>query len=124
MAKIEIDYFESIKLLEVALYSNTAVCETIKEKFIHEWYDCYNAREKKTFYDWLLRIFDRQGNHKSTNEKIDRILARYNPDNQFMVTVRKGKIEQTVLAYLFNNIYYIGIRNQHCEPSTIKKIKK
>ena len=125
MANITIDYFESTKLLEVALYSHTAVCGTIKEKFIHEWYDCYNAREKKAFYDWLLRTFDRQGNHESINEEVDRILARYNPDNQFMVTCRKGKLEQAVSTYLFNGIYYTGKpRNQQCEPSTIKKIVK
>lgn len=124
MAKIEIDYFESIKLLEIALYSHTAVCGTIKEKFLHEWYDCYNAREKKALHDWLLRVFDRQGNHESINEEVNRILARYNPDNQFMVTVKKGKLQQTVPTYLFNGIYYTGTRNQHCEPSTIKKIVK
>ena len=27
MAKIEIDYFESTKLLEAALYSHTVICE-------------------------------------------------------------------------------------------------
>ena len=128
MAKIEIDYFESTKLLEVALYSHTAVCGIIKEKFAGEWFHCYNSNEKRDFYYWFQREISRTElihNHESINEEINKILARYNPDNQFMVTVKLGSRQQTVSAYLFNGTYYTGgPRNQYCEPLTIKKIVK
>lgn len=53
-----------------------------------------------------------------------RMLARYNPSNQYVVTLKKGREKQQVTnAYLFDGKYYIGWQ-QYCAPEYIKKVER
>ena len=50
-------------------------------------------------------------------------MARFNPDNQYRVTVSDGKQTKTVDAFLLNGRYYIK-SNRVCAKEFITKIEK
>jgi hypothetical protein len=53
------------------------------------------------------------------------MLARFNPANQYRVTMKKGREKQQVTedAYLWDGKYYVGW-NRYCDPDYVKKVEQ
>jgi hypothetical protein len=96
---ITIDYFEYLVLIDTSWCDSTILRSSILQKTIDVWYDKLNADQRKGVYVYLKRKECDQNIH-------DQILARYNPDNQFKVTVNyKGDVS-TIDCYSFEGHFY------------------
>lgn len=59
---------------------------------------------------------------KTPYEYYHQMLARYNPTNQYKVSLENEKEKKVVEAYMWNGRYYIGWYS-YCAPEYIKKVE-
>ena len=122
--KVELDIFEMYYLLESCLRGSHLRSGTIL-RFVDDLYELFTKEQReKLYYDTLRLIYDNNFVPCDSCCGADTVfMARYNPDNQYRVTVSDGKQTQTVDAFLLNGRYYIK-SNRVCAPEFITKIEK
>lgn len=110
--KIQLDIFEMYYLLESCFRGSHLRASTIL-RFADEWYDKLSRKERESLYKWVLRnIYD--GEFKPLPHLFGAdivFMARYNPDNQYRLTLKNG---ETVDAFRMKEKYYerkIAIKN-------------
>lgn len=122
--KVNLDKFEIYWLLESCFRGSHLRSNTIL-RFVDEWYDMFPPQQRKDMYDWILR--DVYGGKFVPEPRLcgtDKVfMARYNPCNQYRVTVSDGKQTQTVDAFELDGRYWIN-STRFCAEEYIKKIEK
>lgn len=121
---VGLDIFEMYYLLESCLRGSHLRSRTIL-RFVDEWYELFTKEQReKLYYDTLRLVYD---NHFVPFESCcgaDTIfMARFNPDNQYKITLSNGRETKIVNAYKLNNKYYVK-SNRYCAEEYIKKIEK
>lgn len=88
--RVNLDFFEMYCLLESCFRGSHLRTDTIR-RFVDEFYVWFSPEERKNLYDWILRdIYDGKFEPRSQLCGADRVfMARYDPDNQYEVTVRE-----------------------------------
>ena len=122
--KVELDIFEMYYLLESCLRGSHLRSGTIL-LFVDDWFELFPKEQReKLYYDTLRLIYDNNFIPFTQCCGADTVfMARYNPDNQYRVTVSDGSQTETVDAFLLNGKYYIKSR-RFCPKEYIKKIEK
>lgn len=122
--KVELDIFEMYYLLESCLHGSHLRSSTIL-RFVDDWYELFTKEQReKLYYDTLRLVYDNNFVPCTQCCGADTVfMARYNPDNQYMVTVSDGSQTQTVDAFLLDGEYYIKSR-RFCPKEYITKIEK
>jgi hypothetical protein len=120
---IEIDYFESLKLFDSVIYGGTILSHSIRVKFVDVWYHHYLPEQIKSFYEYMVRTKDSSYLKGEYLEWFNLILSRYNPDNQYEVTLENGDEKQTVIAFKHDDKYKLS-SIMNCKEKHIKSIKK
>lgn len=122
--KVTLDIFEMYYLLESCLRGSHLRSGTIL-RFVDDWYELFTKEERgKLYYDTLRLIYNNKFEACSACCGADIVfMARYNPDNQYRVTVSDGSQTKTVDAYLLDGRYYIKSQ-RFCAPEFITKIEK
>ena len=120
MAKIEIDYFEFSVLVEACWHSGTILRHSIMQKAINGWFHCLSADEQKSAYNF----FKRTKGDESTEEIQKMFLARYDPDNQYIVDTDCKGITVRENAFLFNGKYHTTDAYTINEKFIVNKTKK
>lgn len=114
---MNLDLFEMYYLLESCFRGSHLRSGTI-QRFVDEWFGLFTPKQRKDLYDWILRdIYD--GKFKpmfSCCGEDEIFMARYDPDNQYRVTVlapvekgngkNVGGIIQEYRAFPRNGQYY------------------
>lgn len=121
---VDLDIFEMHYLLESCLRGSHLRSSTIL-KYVDDWYSLLSTSQRQCLYEWTLRLVY-NGEFKIRPETCgaDRIfMARYNPDNQYRVTVSDGENTETVEAFKLDGRYWIK-SNRRCEEEYIKGIEK
>jgi hypothetical protein len=103
---MQIDYFEFTILVEACWYDSTILRHSVMEKAINAWYHELNQNEKRRAYEF----FKRTKGEEVTTEVQERFMARYNPDNQYLVGYKNKsmKKEEFCRAYKYNGIYWLS----------------
>lgn len=122
--KVELDMFEMYCLLESCIRGSHLRSSTIL-RFVDDWYELFtNEQREKLYYDTLRLVYDNNFVPCDSCCGADTVfMARYNPDNQYRVTVSDGRETKTVNAFKMNNKYYVK-SNRFCAEEYIKKIEK
>lgn len=122
--KVNLDIHEMFYLLESCLRGSHLRSNTIL-KYVDDWYSLLSPSQRQCLYDWTLRlVYDGEFKQRPAACGADRIfMARYNPDNQYRVTVSDGSKTETVDAFLLDGKYYIKSR-RFCPKEYITKIEK
>lgn len=122
--KVELDNFEMYYLLESCLRGSHLRSSTIL-RFVDDWYDLFSKEQReKLYYDTLRLVYDNNFVPYTQCCGADTVfMARYNPDNQYRVTVSDGRETMTVDSFKMNNKYYVK-SNRYCAEEYIKKIEK
>ena len=87
-----------------------------------------NDYEREFIYTYAKRDFawhwDGDYVDETPHQYFLQMLARFNPANQYRVTMKEGREKQQVAddAYLWDGKYYIGW-NRYCAPDYIKKVE-
>lgn len=115
--KVELDFFEMYYLLESCFRGSHLRSGTIR-RFVDEWYGLFTPQQRKNLRDWILRDIyngDFKPNFSCCGED-EIFMARYDPDNQYRVTVlapvekgngkNVGGIIQEYTAFLRDGKYY------------------
>lgn len=125
MSKFTIDFFELSFLAEACVPPSPIARAVFWDKLCNEYYHQMTSDERKRMYDWLLtRIND---GRNLDNLDIQHFLARYDPDNQYRVYVKKMKPEQDydyIDCYMFKDEQYHTNKSTTVLPEVIKKVEK
>lgn len=121
---VNLDIFELHYLLESCLRGSHLRSTTIL-KYVDDWYELLSPSERQRLYDWTLRLeYNGEFKPRSAACGADRIfMARYNPDNQYRVTVSDGVNTETVEAFKLDGRYWIK-SNRVCAEEYIKNVEK
>ena len=97
--KMEIDFFEILRLTESCFGNSTGVGMGFIAKVTNR-YDSFSKQEQEQIFKMLcgLKRFTR-------NTYDERLLARYNPDNQYMV---ETKNEGALSAFKYKDVYHVN----------------
>lgn len=119
--KVNLDKFEMYYLLESCFRGSHLRSDTIL-RFVDEWYECFTKEEREFFYKMIMRdIYNNTFKITPSLCNVDSIfMARFNPDNQYEVTVKTGEI---INAFFMNGNYYI-LSYKYCDPDSIINVKK
>lgn len=119
--KIESDKFEMYYLLEGCFRGSHLRATTIY-RFVDEWYDLFSQIERRQMYNNVLtNIYYEEFKPLERLYGADKtFMARYNPDNQYKVTMIDGSV---VNAFLKDGRYYIK-SNRYCAEEFITKVEK
>ena len=95
---------------------------SVYEDFVNKIWPQLDERERDNIYTIAKRdlSWHFEGEHydKTAKEHFERLLARYNPSNQYLVHLVNEKI---VEAYLFDGKYYVSWQS-YCAQDAITKI--
>lgn len=118
---VKLDIFEMYYLLESCFRGSHLRSDTII-RFVDEWYEMLEPSRRSDLYNWILRdIYNNKFEKSSKLCGADLIfMARYNPDNQYIVTLSNGEVVNT---FLLDDKYYV-LSNKYCDPSSIIKVEK
>jgi len=94
---IQIDFFEVQLLIEACRNPGTILRSSVLIKAIDVWYNSFTENEREKIYTYYLRIVNT--NMLTVEDNI--FLARYNPDNQYVITASNGTLHETVTAFLY-----------------------
>lgn len=121
---VDLDIFEMHYLLESCLRGSHLRSSTIL-KYVDDWYSLQSPSQRQCLYDWTLRlVYDGEFKQRPAACGADRIfMARYNPDNQYRVTVSDGVKTKTVEAFKLDGRYWVK-SNRCCAEECITKIEK
>lgn len=125
-ATLRLDRFELMWLAEGAI-GRSHLRWDIYSMFVNDVYPQLSDNEREAIYTYIKRDDSRffEGNYvdETAKEYFYQMLARFNPANQFIVTLKEGRKKQQIVdnAYFWDGKYYVGW-NRYCAPEYIKKI--
>ncbi|WP_298108047.1 hypothetical protein [uncultured Bacteroides sp.] len=122
--KVDLDLDEMFYLLEACLRGSHLRSMTIR-RFVDEWYGLFTTKQRCELYKWILRLIyndDFKPLPRCCGQDIV-FMARYNPDNQYRVTVSDGTKTETVEAFKLDGRYWVK-SNRCCAEECITKIEK
>lgn len=117
--RVNLDFFEMCCLLE-SCFRGSYLRTPIIYRFVDEFYVWFSPEDRKNLHDWIVRdIYDGKFEPRSQLCGADRVfMARYNPDNQYRVSVREpvrqgnGKNVAAVIwerpVFLLDGKYYVN----------------
>ena len=122
--RVNLDLFEMSWLLESCLRGSHLRAGTV-DRFVDTWYGMFNGRERESLYEWMLRIvYD--GEFKPMPSMCgadERLMARYDPDNQYEVEALWSDTKRLLRAFKLNDKYYIN-STRYVNPSSIINVRK
>lgn len=122
--KVNLDLFEMSWLLESCLRGSHLRAGTV-DRFVDTWYGMFNGRERESLYEWMLRIvYD--GEFKPMPSMCgadERLMARYDPDNQYEVEALWSDTKRLLRAFKLNDKYYIN-STRYVNPASIINVRK
>lgn len=122
--RVNLDLFEMSWLLESCLRGSHLRAGTV-DKFVDTWYGMFNGRERESLYEWMLRIvYD--GEFKPMPSMCgadERLMARYDPDNQYEVEALWSDTKRLLRAFKLNDKYYIN-STRYVNPASIINVRK
>lgn len=121
---VGLDIFEMYYLLESCLRGSHLRSRTIL-RFVDEWYELFTKEQRdKLYYDTLRLVYNNYFSPFASCCGADKIfMARFNPDNQYKITLSNGRETKIVNTFKTNNKYYVK-SNRYCAEEYIKKIEK
>lgn len=124
-AKLTLDKFRLMWLLEGAV-GKSHLRWDIYDMFVNDVFPQLSEDEREFIYAYTRRDlswhFEGKYVDETPHEYFKQMLARYNPANQYKVTVQNDEETKTVDAYLWNGRYHVGWMN-YCAPEYIVEAK-
>lgn len=102
--KFDIDFFEFCFLVEACIPPRPIARSMFWNKVIDKYHDLMTKDERKRLYDWIIKC---DGFNKN-NDDCCLFEARFNPNNQYRVTVNYNGIEEKIMAFKFKGLFYIS----------------
>ncbi len=127
-AILTLDKFRLMWLCEGAI-GKSHLRWDIYDMMVNDVWPQLNEAEREFIYAYVKRDlswhFEGEFVDKTPHEYFMQMLARYNPANQYRVTVKDGRKKAQIVedAYLYDGKYYIGWQ-RYCAPEYIKEVER
>jgi hypothetical protein len=123
-----IDFFEFGFLVETCIPPVPIARAMFFQKVIDCYYHQLTTEERIRLYDWIMKTYRMEKGVEENNEDCLLFCARYNPDNQYLVTTVYNGEEKTVEAFKNRNSegierFYIS-KNTSLVEDYITKVEK
>ena len=113
-----IDFFELTFLAQSCIPQAPIARTMFWQRLVNDIYHKLSDNDRERMYNFMLRdITDKN------NKDIQWFLARYDKDNQYIVTTDHNGYDERTEAFLFKDNYYVGI-DRFFNNKFIKKIEK
>lgn len=126
--RFDIDFFEFSFLVEACIPPAPIARSMFFDKVVNEYYHVLTNNERKRLYEWIMRNPRMQNDGDDWGvEMRSAFKARYNPDNQYLVTVCDGDIVDERECFLMNDIYYTyygSAKKQYAPKEYITRVVK
>jgi hypothetical protein len=124
-AKLSLDRFQLLWYLEGAARGSHLRWD-IYPIFVNDVFPQLNESERECIYTYAKRdlssIFSVKYADDTAKSYFQQMLARYNPANQYKVSVAKDCVKKVVQAYMWNGEYYVNWARR-CAREYIKKVE-
>ena len=125
-ATIKLDRFEILWFCE-GFVGKSHLRWSGYERMVNDIWPQLNDDEREAIYTYTKRdlSWHWEGNYvdDTAYEYWKQMLARYNPANQYKVTLKHGRKKEVVDAYKWNDKYYVGW-SRYCDPAYIVSIEQ
>lgn len=128
-ATLHLNKFELLWLAEGAM-GKSHLRWDIYPMFVNTIFPQLNNDEREFIYAYLKRDTSWLWENKTSLDETPhkywlQTLARYNPSNQYNVTLKRGREKQMVQdsCYMFDGKYYVDF-NRYCATEYIKKVEQ
>lgn len=126
-AILSLDRFELMWLVEGAV-GKSHLRWGIYDMMVNDVWPQLNDNEREFLYTYIKRDLSWHFENSTDTTPRDyfyQMLARYNPANQYRVTLKRGREKSVVEenAYLWNDKYYVGWQ-RYCAPEYVKKVER
>jgi hypothetical protein len=120
MSKFEIDFFELSFLAEACIpprpIARTHFWEQLTDRYWHE----MDPDERVRLFEWIQRHGDYQTGLKAGNDYIRIFHARFDPDNQYKITVNDNGPVFIYDAFKVGEQYWTDTRTSIAEENIVK----
>lgn len=126
-ATLSLDRFELMWLVEGAV-GKSHLRWGIYDMMVNDVWPQLNDNEREFLYTYIKRDISWHFENSTDTTPRDyfyQMLARYNPVNQYRVTLKRGREKSVVEenAYLWNDKYYVGWQ-RYCAQEYVKKVER
>ena len=119
----DIDFFEFSFLVESCIPPSPIARAYFWQNVIDKYYYVLTKNERERLYEWINRHYSMESGVKSGNEDCLLFNARFDKDNQYLVsTLLDGENKETE-AFLLNGSYYTS-KNRFINEKYITKVEK
>ena len=117
--KFKIDFIELVFLAEACIPPRPIARAMFWQRLINEIYHDLTDNERIRMFEFMKR----NDSFNLENKECQWFYARYNPQNQYEVTVFYENSKRVIKAFLKDDLYRTSI-TRHIEPKYIKSVKK
>lgn len=121
--RFKIDFFELSFLIEATIPPNPIARTMFFHNVIDKYYYEMTLNERERLYVWINRCYTMEEGLKNKNEDCLAFNARYDKDNQYLVTANFGGKETKTETFKMGERYYTS-RNTFINEEYITKIEK
>ncbi len=86
-------------------------------------YHSMTPEERARLYDWIQKSAEHRSDRTLKDENYLYFLARYNPDNQYILETTYNGVDEDIETFLFEDRYHTK-KNQWVSEDYINKINK
>lgn len=104
--RFNIDFFEFSFLVEACIPNSPIARTMFWHRVINEYYNVLTDSERSRLYEWINRCHSMQSGIENKVEDCLLFNARFNPENQYVVTTKyKGEVSEHE-CFLWNDRYH------------------
>ena len=119
----DIDFFEFSFLVETCIPKRPIARAMFWQRVIDKYYYVLNQNERDRLFEWINRNHSMQSGIEEGDEDCLLFNARFDKNNQFLVSTFFGGENKDVEAFLFNGTYYTS-KNRFINEEYITKVEK
>lgn len=124
--RFKIDFFEFSFLVEACIPPNPIARNMFWKRVIDEHYYEMKPDERSRLWEWINRNPAYEQGIKNGNEDCLVFEARFNPENQYLITTKYNDKLENFVCFKWNDRYHTSITTSIVEEhiKTIVKLKK
>jgi hypothetical protein len=123
MSEFVIDFFELAFLTEACIPPTPIARHCLWMDVCDKHYHNMTVEERARLYDWIQRSAEHRSDRTLKDENYLYFLARYNPDNQYVLETTFKDVDENIETFLFEGKYHTK-KNQWVSEEYINKINK
>lgn len=121
--RFNIDFFEFSFLVEACIPPRPIARSLFWQDVINKYYNVLTQDERDRLYEWINRNPCMVSSLNQQNEDCLWFNARFDKENQYLITTNFNNKEEVIETFLFKGNYYTAI-NKYVSPEYIIKIEE